>query len=66
MEDVEFMSTSTTDEKFVMTENSKISKLLDKEADMFTHGGEFNTKSKVLRTYQLPWYRRQYVNVLTW
>ena len=48
MEDEEYMSASTTEERdSVLNECSKVSEWLDEEAGMFTPVDEFNTKLKV-------------------
>ena len=52
MEDEEYMSASTTEERdSVLNECSKVSEWLDEEAGMFTPVDEFNTKLKVVHHY---------------
>merc|ERR1712013_702502 len=55
MEDEEYMSASTTEERdSVLNECSKVSEWLDEEAGMFTPVDEFNTKLKVLKDLSAP------------
>merc|ERR1719187_2377885 len=55
MEDEEFVSASTTEERdSVLNECSKVSEWLDEEAGMFTPVDEFNTKLKVLKDLSAP------------
>merc|ERR1711942_213409 len=55
MEDEEYMSASSTEERdSVLNECSKVSEWLDEEAGMFTPVDEFNTKLKVLKDLSAP------------
>merc|ERR1719187_2245682 len=55
MEDEEYMSASTTEERdSVLNECSKVSEWLDEEAGMFTPVDEFNSKLKVLKDLAAP------------
>jgi len=55
MEDEEYVSASTTEERdSVLNECSKVSEWLDEEAGMFTPVDEFNTKLKVLKDLSAP------------
>merc|ERR1719206_767870 len=55
MEDEEYMSASTTEDRdSVLNECSKVSEWLDEEAGMFTPVDEFNTKLKVLKDLSAP------------
>merc|ERR1712002_837119 len=55
MEDAEYVSASTTEERdSVLNECSKVSEWLDEEAGMFTPVDEFNTKLKVLKDLSAP------------
>merc|ERR1712106_1143082 len=55
MEDEEFLSASTEEEReSVVAECGKVSEWLDEEAGLFTPVGEFNTKIKLLKDLSAP------------